>query len=210
LTLKDANQVAKNDQMNIKNLLKFRFLRFQKAYIWIGIALLSFMLSLFWFTPKTISADLTHLDTKQLKSQVKSEQFAVISVLKNIMKKQAVYRIRVNRFASQFSQLGIPNSLKSKSYNYQIVFSDESRMLVTARAKRNGLKSYIGGAAPHTNSDVDPPQIVHAICGTNQPSMTAPNPPIFNLNRDLPSVNCPPQSMEICATKPVDEKDKCY
>lgn len=128
----------------------------------------------------------TQVPQDSLQQTAQSAQSEAQTMIGLIHRNQLLYYVENNRFASNWQALGLDVQSKSESYNYRIIVADQNKTMVTATAKKPGLKSYMGavfiqGTAP-----------INKICETNSPSSTPPVIPAFNGK----NVQCPNGSSE--------------
>ena len=114
-------------------------------------------------TSQTQTTDLQRL--LQAQQSKESEAKGIVDL---IQKTQLLFYIENNRFSGNLQALGLNMSAQTDAYNYKILVADQTKTIVTATAKKPGLKSYTGvtlmkGTTPQNK-----------ICETNSPSNLPP------------------------------------
>ncbi|MFB2972525.1 type IV pilin-like G/H family protein [Aerosakkonema sp. BLCC-F183] len=84
---------------------------------------------------------------------------------------QQLFYLENNRFASTWQDLKLNIESRTEDYDYEIIWGDRTKALVTATAKNPGLKSYSGVVSMQGETVVD------KICETNEPSTAPPRIP---------------------------------
>lgn len=106
---------------------------------------------------------------------------------------QQTYFSELQKFAMNIVEMGLDIDAQTQDYSYQIVPQQDPHqsVMMTATAKRSGLRSYTG-AVFVLESDEERLTLA-GICETNKPSSTPPTMPMFPKALSE-SVQCPPGS----------------
>lgn len=97
----------------------------------------------------------------------KPEELEARKMIALIERMQKGFYSENERFASNWDDLGFNVRSHQQNYEYKIVSSDERKTIITANAKKPGLKSYTGIVVVEGESAID------KICETNKPINTA-------------------------------------
>lgn len=110
-----------------------------------------------------------------------------------ISKGQQAYQLENRTFASKIEDLGIGKTKSDDDYEYNISVSDETKVQVTATAKKPGLKSFTAEIFVIGQKGNE---LTHRfLCKTNKPSQTPPKMPISQGKVKTPQ--CPAGSSEV-------------
>lgn len=118
---------------------------------------------------------------------MKSEQSEAKKMIALIERMQKGFYSENERFASSWADLGFNVQSNQQDYEYKIVSSDERKTIITANAKKPGLKSYTGIIVVEGESAID------KICETNKPLNTAPV--VVEISHK--NIQCPPGSTSV-------------
>jgi Type IV pilin-like G and H, putative len=108
--------------------------------------------------------------------------------IKTMSRAQQAYFLEKNRFANNIKDLGIGIKTDTSDYSYRIFLVSKNRVIMTASAKKAGLKSYSAGVfvvKTHDGYDTS----FAGVCETNKPSKK----PLVKLtfSKKYQKVQCP-------------------
>lgn len=104
---------------------------------------------------------------------------------------QQAFYLEKNRFATNLKELGLSIPSETKSYKYQIIVTDEKRLVQNVGiAKIPGLKSFVGVATIEKVADTNEVRTITPICESNQPTTKVPPQLPISIG-EVSTVNCP-------------------
>jgi len=123
-----------------------------------------------------------------------NQQMEAINILRAMNRAQQSYRLETNRFAQTLQEMpigGIESDTKYYRYLVNPVGNSTQSVIMSAQAKRSGLKSYTGAVfAIRVNGET---RTITGICETNEPSMSPPGMPTFSGEE----IQCPAGSQRL-------------
>lgn len=122
-------------------------------------------------------SDTTIVPLTQLAQAEQSKETEGQWVMKSIAQSALIHKLATQQFPTTLAQLGLDNS-ETKNYRFQLS-TQADQLTIVARAKKAGLRSYIGIVVQRELKEREKQQAVafSAICQTSRPSLIAPLSP---------------------------------
>lgn len=134
-------------------------------------------------TSATVNAQTSNQVNKALEAEAKNNIGAT-------NRAQQAHYLENGKFARTFQQLGIGIRSETTNYYYRVIpqGNQTQKVMVSAQAKRSGLRSYTG--AVFLVKERDELVTVGAVCETNKPSSKPPTMPAAPRNGST-EIQCP-------------------